>query len=59
MYFLVKFNPYILVFDKFEALLILWECDRRIDGELHNDAIGRPRDLLIVLVLFGYVAHIW
>ena len=29
MYFLVKFCPYISVFDKVTALLISWECDPR------------------------------
>ena len=43
--------PYISVFDKVTALLILWEFDRRIDGEFYNDVVGRSRDLLIILVL--------
>ena len=51
IYFLVKFRPYISVFDIVTALLILWEFDHRIDGEFHNDVIGRSRDLLIILVL--------
>ena len=51
MYFPVKFRPYVLVFDKVTALLILWDFDREIDGEIHNDVIGRSRDLLIILVL--------
>ena len=51
IYFLVIFRPYISVFDKVTALLTLWEFDRRIDGEFHDNVIGRPRDLLTVLVL--------
>ena len=51
IHFLVKFCPYISVFDKVKALLILWEYDREIDGEFHNEVIGRSRDLLIILVL--------
>ena len=51
MYFPVKFRPYVLVFDKVTALLILWDFDRGIDGEIHNDVIGRSRDLLMILVL--------
>ena len=46
MHFPVKFRSYILVFDKVTALLILWDFDREIDGEIHNDVIGRSRDLL-------------
>ena len=41
----------VLVFDKVTALLILWEFDRRIDGEFHNDVIGWSRDLLIIFVV--------
>ena len=38
MHFPVKFRPYISVFDKVTALLILWEFDHRgIEGEFHND----------------------
>ena len=51
MYFLVKFRPYVSVFDKVTTLFILREFDRRIDGELHDDVIGRPRDLLTILIL--------
>ena len=51
IYFLVKFRPYVSVFDKVTALLILWKIHRRIDGEFHNDVIGRQRDLLIISVL--------
>ena len=51
MYFLVKFDPYISVFDKVTAILIFWEFDRRIDIEFHNDVIGRSRNLLKILVL--------
>ena len=51
MHFLVKFCPYISVFNKVIVLLILWEFDHRIDGEFYNDVIGRPQDLLIILVL--------
>ena len=51
IYFLVKFRPYMSVFDKVTALLILWEFDHRIDGEFHNDIIGRSRDLLKILAL--------
>ena len=40
MYFLVKFCPYISVFDKVAALLILLEFDHGIDGEFHNDVIA-------------------
>ena len=51
MYFPVKFRPYVLVFDKVTALLILWDFDRGIDGGIHNDVIRRSRDLLMILVL--------
>ena len=51
MYFLVKFRPCILVFDKVTSLLIPWQFDRRIDCEIHNDFIGMPRDLLILVLL--------
>ena len=44
---MVKFCPYILVFDKLIALLILWEFDHRIDVKFHDDVIGRPNDSLI------------
>ena len=49
MYFLVKVHPYISVFDKVTALLILWEFDRGIDGEFYNDVIERSRDFLMIL----------
>ena len=51
MHFLVKFRPYISVFDKVTALLILRKFDRGIDGEIRNDVIGRSRDLLIISIL--------
>ena len=51
MHFLVKFRPYKSIFDKVTALLILWQFDREIDAEFHNDVTGRSRDLLIILVL--------
>ena len=51
MHFPVKFHPYISVFDKFTAYLILWEFDRGIDAEFHNDVIWRSRNLLINLDL--------
>ena len=65
MYFLVKFRPYISVFDKVTALLNLWKFDREIDGEFHNDVMERSRDLLIILVLlrktrkidFWHISH--
>ena len=47
IYFLVKFLPYISVFDKVTAFLILWEFDSGIDDKFLNDVIGRSRDLLI------------
>ena len=53
MYFLVKFRHYISVFDKVTALLILYEFDYRIDVKFHNDVIGRPGDLLNILVLLN------
>ena len=49
MYFPVKCRPFISFFDKVTAVLILLEFDREIDGEFHNDVIGRSRDLLIIL----------
>lgn len=58
MHFLVKFRPYVLLFDKVTALLILWEFDRRIDIEFHNDVIRRPRDLLKILVLLKKIKKI-
>ena len=58
MHFLVKFRPYISIFDKVTALLILWEFDREIDGEFHNDVTGRSRDLLIILVLLKKIRKI-
>ena len=51
MHFPVKFRPYISVFYKVTALLILWKFDRESDGEFHNDVIKRLRELLIILVL--------
>ena len=51
MHFHVKFCPYVLVFDKVTALLILWKFDCRIDGKFCNYVIGRSRDLLIILAL--------
>ena len=44
IHFPVKFRPYISFFNKVTALLILWEFDRKIDVEFHNDVIGRSRD---------------
>ena len=58
MHFPVKFGPYILVFDKVTALLILLDFDHEIDGEIYNDVIGRSRDLLIILVLLKKVREI-
>ena len=58
MHFPVKFRPYILVFDKVTALLILWDFDHEIDGKIHNDVIGRSRDLLIILILLKKVSKI-
>ena len=58
MHFPVKFRPYILFFDKVTALLILWEFDRRIDIEFHNDVIRRSRDLLKILVLLKKIRKI-
>ena len=55
MHFPVKFRPYISVFDKVTALLILWDFDRGNDGEIHNDVIGRSCDLLIILVLLNII----
>ena len=40
MYFLGKIHPYISVFDKVTALLILWEFEYRIDSKIHNDSIN-------------------
>ena len=37
MHFPVKFRPYVSVFDKVRALLILWELDRGIVAEFHNN----------------------
>ena len=48
IYYLVKFRPYISVFDKVTTVLILWEFDHRIDSEFHDDVIGRPRELLTI-----------
>ena len=58
MDFLLKFRPYISIFDKVTALFILWEFDRKIDGEFHNDVTGRSRDLLISLVLLKKIRKI-
>ena len=58
MYFPVKFRPYVLVFDKVTALLILWDFDRGIDGEIHNGIIRRSRDLLMILVLLKKIRKI-
>ena len=49
MYFPVKFRPYVLVFDKVTALLIMWEYDCGINGKFHNHVIGRSRDLLKII----------
>ena len=51
MHFPAKFRPYISAFDKVTVLFILWEFDRGIHGEFHNDIIGRSRDLLMNLDL--------
>ena len=58
MRFPVKFRPYTSIFDKVTAFLILWEFDRGIDGEFHNDVTGRSRDLLIILVLLKKIRKI-
>ena len=58
MYFLIKFHPYVPGFDKVTALLILWEFDHRIDGEFHNDVIGRSRDLLRIFYLLKRASKI-
>ena len=58
MHFLVKFHPYISVFDKVTAFFILCEFHRGIDGEFHNDVIGRSRDLLINLDLLKKIRKI-
>ena len=58
MYFLVKFCPYMSVFDKVTALLFLWEFDLRIDGKFHYDVIGRSRDLLNIFVSLKRVSKI-
>ena len=58
MHFPAKFRPYISAFDKVTVLFILWEFDRGIDGEFHNDIIGRSRDLLIMLVLLKKIRKI-
>ena len=54
----VKFRPYILIFEKVTALLILREFDREIDGEFHNDVIGRSRDFLKNLASFKNIRKI-
>ena len=51
MHFLLKFHPYISVFNKVTALLILWEFDRGIDGKFRNDVIEGLRVLLLNLDL--------
>ena len=51
MHFLVKLHPYISVFVKVSAFLLLLEFDRGIDGEIYNDVIGRSRALLTILIL--------
>ena len=58
MHFPVKFRPCISIFDKVTTLLILWEFDRGIDGEFHNDVIGRSRDTLKILVLLKKIRKI-
>ena len=58
MQFPVIFHCYISVFNKVTAFLILWEFDRGIDGEFHNDGIGRSRDLLINLDLLKKIRKI-
>ena len=59
IYFLVKCYPYISVFDKVTALLILWEFDHRIDGKFHNDVIGRSHDLSKIFVLMKKARKIY
>ena len=58
MHFPVKFRPYISIFDKVTALLILWEFDRGFDGKFHNDDTGRSRDWLIILALLKKIRKI-
>ena len=57
MHLPVKFHPYISVFEKVTAFLILWEFDRGFDGEFH-DVIGRSRDLLMNLDLLKKIRKI-
>ena len=58
MHIPVEFHPYISIFDKVTALLILLEFDRGIDGEFNNDVIWRSREFLKILVLLKKIRKI-
>ena len=58
MHFPVKCHPCITDFDKVTAILILWEFDHGIDGEIKNDFIERAHDLLTNLDLLKKIRKI-